>query len=151
MKTISRLSAWRRSLHYPAPIGIGLLLCMSSATFATTPAGGAASDVASAQARYDKERARCLSGTSGQEQATCLKEAGAALDLAKRNQMKDAPGTPYDKNAADRCGALPAADQPDCLSRARGEGQSSGSVKGGGVIRETVTIVPGAAASAPKP
>jgi hypothetical protein len=37
---------------------------------------------------------------------------------------------------------LPPADYDDCIRRAQGQGTVSGSVGGGGVVKETVTIVP---------
>lgn len=45
-------------------------------------------------------------------------------------------------NALQRCARLPAFYKTDCEARVRGEGQASGSVTGGGVLRETVTSMP---------
>ncbi len=92
-----------------------------------------------AQVRYEQERARCLSGESGQAQSTCLKEAGAALDAAKRGQLNDGDAK-YRRNAKERCKALSGDEMRDCIARAKGQSTSvSGSVKGGGILRETVT------------
>ncbi len=92
----------------------------------------------SAKAQYDAERARCMSGTTGQDQASCLRSAGAAYDAIRRGRLRD-PNTSYRANALDRCKNVAAADRADCESRVDGQGTSSGSVKDGGVIKETVT------------
>ena len=98
----------------------------------------AANDAAKSQ--YDAERMRCLSGTTGQDQASCLKSAGAAYDSAKQNRLNDAGN--YKANALERCKNQPAADRADCEARVDGAGTTSGSVKDGGIIRETVTPIP---------
>ncbi|MDQ6680569.1 MAG: hypothetical protein M3Y67_06345 [Pseudomonadota bacterium] len=111
---------------------------------------------AATQSQYQQDRAACMSGQSGQDQATCLKEAGAARAEARSGNLSDGQGS-LRRNARDRCNALTGADRSDCLARMKGEGTVSGSVKGGGMLREKVTIVPapssgtaGSAASAPK-
>lgn len=91
--------------------------------------------------RYQVERADCFNGRSNQDGATCLKEANAALAEGKKGKLS-ASGTPYQKNAAVRCQALPAADKGDCERRMRGEGSVSGSVESGGVLRELVVQTP---------
>jgi hypothetical protein len=115
---------------------IAAALCSAGAAFAADPPSAD-----SAKAQYDAERARCMSGTTGQDQASCLRSAGAAYESIKQNKLHD-PNTAYRDNAMTRCRALPASDQADCMSRVDGEGMKSGSVKGGGDIKETVTTVP---------
>lgn len=101
--------------------------------------GAATAAPSDAQARYEQERARCLSGESGQPQATCLKEAINALDAAKHGQLNDG-NAPYHKNAEQRCEVLTGGDRRDCIARVNGQSTTvSGSVKGGGILRETVT------------
>jgi hypothetical protein len=91
-----------------------------------------------AQQQYQRERAQCLRGESHQDKATCLKEAGAAYQEARRGglatQESQLPG-----NATQRCNAQPEADRADCVKRLTGAGSTEGSVKGGGVIRQTET------------
>jgi len=94
-----------------------------------------------AQLTYQKEAASCRGGTR-QDRATCMREAGAARDEARRGRLADR-GASYSKNAAQRCDALPDAERKDCLLRAQGQGKVSGSVDGGGIVRETVTRTPG--------
>lgn len=101
----------------------------------------AAGDLSEAQARYQRERADCLSGRSHQDRDTCLREAGAALQEARRGRSGD-EGTSYEQNRLARCERLPAGDREDCVRRMRGEGTVSGSVEGGGIYRELRTTVP---------
>jgi hypothetical protein len=110
-------------------------------TLAVMASAHAADPTDTAKAQYDAERARCMSGTTGQDQASCLRSAGAAYDSIKEGRLRD-PNTAYRNNALARCQSLPAGERADCISRVDGAGQSSGSVKGGGIITETVTPVP---------
>lgn len=94
-----------------------------------------------AQQRYKQERAHCLSGKSHQDRATCLREAGAALQEARRNRLETVGGASFEANATARCNAQPAADRAACVQRIVGAGSAQGSVEGGGLIREAVTPV----------
>jgi hypothetical protein len=94
---------------------------------------------ADAQRAYQQERAHCTSGKSHQDRATCLKEAGAAYDEARRGALSNAADADLANNATLRCEAQPAADRAACVQRLLGAGKSEGSVQGGGVIRETET------------
>ena len=93
-----------------------------------------------AQERYNQERARCNSGLSHQDRATCLQEAGAALQESRRGGLNTNSAT-LSGNATARCDAQPAADRAECIQRIQGAGAASGSVEGGGVIRKTETPV----------
>ena len=97
-------------------------------------------DLSGARARYQEERARCMQSAS-EDQKACLREAGAALQAARRGQL-DEDGTQFEKNRLTRCAYLPDADRPDCERRMRGEGTVSGSVESGGIYRELRTFVP---------
>ena len=112
---------------------------------ATAAATKPASDV---QARYEHERARCMSGRSGQAPDTCLKEAVNAREAATKGQLADGGGK-LRENAKDRCDVLAGAEKRDCMSRVKDKSNTieSGSVKGGGILRETVTIEPAAPAA----
>ena len=118
------------------------MLSIAAPVFAAAPPGEAAS-------RYEQERVRCLSGQSGQARETCLKEAGAARDAAKKGQLSDGNGR-LQKNAKDRCDALAGDDRRDCVARIQGASNTTqtGSVEGGGTIRETRTVEQAPAASA---
>ncbi len=94
-----------------------------------------------AQQRYNQERAHCMSGESGQDRASCLREARAALQEARRNRLQTGAGVNLEANATARCNAQPAADREACVQRILGAGTTRGSVAGGGLIREVETPV----------
>lgn len=127
-------------------VAAAILALSGASTMAAAAAATSAGDV---QARYEHERARCLSGQSGQAQDTCLKEAVNARDAAMKDQLADGDGK-LRKNAKERCDVLTGDERRDCMARVKGASNTveSGSVKGGGIIRETVTIEPAPAASA---
>ena len=100
-------------------------------------AGAAVAAKASeAQLLYQKERAVCMSGASNQDRATCLKEAGAALQEARRGNLSAGSENELGHNRLVRCNALPAQDREDCARRMQGEGVTTGSAQQGGVLRE---------------
>ncbi len=111
--------------------GLLLVLFVSSASLAAM----AASNLREANARYQAERAACINGQSNQDRATCLKEAGAALQESRRGHLSDDP-TADRQNALLRCNALPVDDRDACQRRIEGEGTTDGSVLQGGLLRE---------------
>jgi len=119
-------------------LGVG----MAQAAAPRTPA-------AEIQAQYEHERSVCLSGQSNQDRATCLQEAGAARNDARRGLLEESQRTDYRRNALERCRIFDGEDAKDCRARILGAGTTSGSVAGGGVLREVVTIEP--APPAPPP
>lgn len=120
-----------------AAVAFALCGAMSFDSHAAGPAAGSTASPA-AQARYQAEVAKCNNGTSNQDRATCMKEAGAALTEKKRGTLTE--GNPaYDQNAVARCNAMPAADQADCKARIQAPSAVEGSAQSGGVIRESVT------------
>ena len=124
------------------------MLTVAAALAATSAFAGEPVATNDAQALYLKEKAKCEAGNTTQDRATCLKEAGAALDQKKKGKL-DNSGSPV-ANATDRCNALPQKDRADCVARIVGPLSpnqrviSSGSVEGGGMIKETTTTNPGA-------
>lgn len=112
---------------------------------ALAPAAWAASSkaaVAEAQQQYKRERAHCLSGQSHQDRATCLREAGAAYQEARRGVLNGSSASAdYSRNATARCDAQPPADRQACVQRTMGAGSAEGSVEGGGIIRQIETPV----------
>lgn len=93
-----------------------------------------------AQSVYQQDRAACLSGQTNQDRATCLREAGAALQEARRGGLEDGDRQ-FERNRLLRCDRQPPEDRADCVRRMNGEGFTSGSVEGGGIYRELVTPV----------
>ncbi|HWI78794.1 MAG TPA: hypothetical protein VNS31_06325 [Ramlibacter sp.] len=110
---------------------------------AVVPAAWSAGNKATseAQRQFQQERAYCLSGQSQQDRATCLKEADNAYAEARRGALNNSGGANFSQNAVERCKAQPAADQDACVQRIMGAGSTEGSVKGGGLLRETQTPV----------
>lgn len=110
---------------------------------AVVPAAWSAGNKAmsEAQRQYQEERAYCMSGQSQQDRATCLKEATNAYGEARRGALGNSGSANFSQNAVERCKAQPAADQDACVQRIMGAGATQGSVKGGGLLRETETRV----------
>lgn len=104
---------------------------------------------AEAQQRYQTDVERCRSGQSSQDQQTCLREAGAALQEARRNRL--VTGTPtFDENQRARCDRLSGTERDDCM-RLMSDPNAvvHGSIEGGGIIRETTITVPAEPGYAP--
>jgi hypothetical protein len=109
-------------------------------TTALAPAWAAGKAVPSAAGTtYQQERSRCLRGESHQDRATCLREAGAAYDEARRGGLGGASGADLSRNATQRCEAQPPQDRQACVQRILGAGSAQGSVEGGGLLRQTET------------
>jgi hypothetical protein len=93
-----------------------------------------------ARQNYQQERAACLK-LAGDERKTCLREAGAALQEARKGTL--ATGGEFEQNAFIRCEVHKIAlDRTLCERRMRGEGTVTGSVEGGGILRELTVTVP---------
>ena len=91
-----------------------------------------------AQERYAQERQKCMTNNTQDSQATCLREAGAALQASRNGQLTGAAGS---EAATQRCTVFKdAAEQAECVRRVQ-NAPASGSVPGGGVLRESTTTV----------
>ncbi len=112
----------------------GALLCTANAS--------AASVAAQAQARYQRDMAVCNGGQSNQDLATCRLEARNALAEARRGGLTAAAPDQYQSNALQRCSVFKGADRGDCEDRMRAQGNIQGSVAAGGILRESVKVVP---------
>ena len=134
--------------HHFQALPLGVLLSAVCLCGSAVAGSGARAGAESAVSRYQQERALCLSGKSSQDQKTCLKEAGASLQAAKARDLKSPTSDAETANARKRCEAFSGADKETCLARID-DGTKSGSVKGGGELREYREVVPGTAASAP--
>ncbi|MCD6079243.1 MAG: hypothetical protein K0R89_3187 [Ramlibacter sp.] len=111
-----------------------------AATVLAASAWAAGPPASPAESNYQGERARCLAGQTSQARDTCLKEAGAAYEEARRHQLGAADSADLQRNATQRCEAQPEADRAACVQRILG-GTAEGSVGGGGLIRRTETPV----------
>jgi len=143
------IHASRYSLH---PTGRALLATALLSLLAGT-AGAAPKASSTGEQVYQQERAACLDGSSPQDRATCLKEAGAARAEARRGTLDNGERAgQLQRNALKRCAAVAVADRSDCERLASGEGQRSGSVAEGAIVKTIVTRtvgpVPAASAAA---
>jgi len=119
-----------------------VLLLLSALLFSSVTAHAAEPSLqADARKVYQYDRADCMSGLAGQDKNTCLREAGAALNEAKSGKLAD-PDTDFERNRLMRCSYLRDPDRTYCVRRMNGEGTVSGSVEGGGILRELVVTVP---------
>ena len=128
-----------------AAVRLAMVRCTTALALlgSLAPAGAAGPPkLSAAETTYQQERGRCLRNESGQDRATCLKEAGAAYQEARRDGLRKAPGTDLARNATQRCQAQPSADRDACVQRVLGVGSTHGSVTGGGLIRQTETPAP---------
>jgi hypothetical protein len=116
-------------------------LCAIAALLGATAAVAADAPKSSdAQATYTRDRAECMKKAEGEGRATCLREAGAALQESRRGGLSNEQAQ-LEKNRLARCDAQPAKDRDECVRRMN-EGTTTGSVKDGAVVRELRTVVP---------
>lgn len=121
--------------------GAVALLAVSAAT-AQVASGTTGID---ASGNFSQEVEACRTGRTPQAQATCLEEARNARADKQRGVLQH-QGTDHQANAMARCDVLSGEDKAACQARVMGYGSTSGSVAGGGVLREVETVVlpPGA-------
>ena len=106
-------------------------------------AEAASATAGSPEALYQSERADCLAGRTQQDQKTCLHEAVAARDAARKGLLTTETPQVLRDNLMQRCQAQPeGADRAVCERMAQGEGTVTGSVAAGGELRELTTVVP---------
>jgi hypothetical protein len=125
-----------RSRKSLVSFGVAALLAVTAATAQVT-AGPTAID---ATGHYEKEVQACLSGQTQQDRDTCLREARNAQAEKKRGALDNAGGQ-CEANKVARCEPLAGEEKAACQARMMGYGSTSGSVSGGGVLREVETVV----------
>jgi hypothetical protein len=86
--------------------------------------------------------ARCPYGIAQDGTHNCMSKAEFDITSSRQAALDSDPAQ-YMRNALMRCESLKGDDRSDCMSRIRGAGTVSGSVEGGGLYRELVTIIPG--------
>ena len=121
------------------PFVAASLLAMTAAT-AQVAGGAAGSTGIDATGSYSSEVQACRSGRTQQDIDTCLREARNAQAERQRGTLAAGSG-PLDANAMARCEPLAGEDKAACQARVMGYGSTSGSVAGGGVLREVETVV----------
>jgi len=86
---------------------------------------------------------RYVDSSGGKDPA--LREAGAARAEAKRGVLgKDDNPAEFERNRLARCDRHTGEDRELCIRRMNGEGTITGSVEGGGILRELHVTVPAA-------
>jgi len=116
--------------------------CVLAASLALASLAAGAAPRSDAQATFQRDRAACLGKTVGEARATCLREAAAALQEARRGGLDDANAdgnAQFERNRLLRCERQPVEDREDCVRRMNGEGTTTGTVEGGGILRELTT------------
>lgn len=93
-----------------------------------------------ASGNYQQEVRVCHDEMQREDRVTCLREARNALAEKRRGALGNA-GSNFEANALARCDAHTGEDRLACQARIRGQGTTSGSVAGGGVLREIETIM----------
>jgi len=130
----------------PLRLGAGLalfgataVLAMASAT-AQVAAGFTGAD---ASGSTSSERASCMAGKTQQARDTCLTEVRNAAADKQSGKIDSQPLDSYAANRMKRCETFQPGteDRAACIARMQGEGEASGNVAGGGVVREVETIV----------
>jgi len=100
-----------------------------------------AEPMAQARADYQKQKADCLNGQTSEGKKTCLREAAAAFNDAKSGRLNKTNGN-FEQNATARCQVFKNEDDRDLCERRQREGSVTGSVAGGGDLRELTVRVP---------
>lgn len=102
-----------------------------------------ATDSSTGRDRYRQEMAACDSPTVGSNRANCRREAENAYAEFKRGHLVNEHNmSEYQINALRRCEVHKGDDRQDCEARIRGDANIDGSVESGGILRESVRIVP---------
>jgi len=136
--------------HALSALALGLGLALGASGAMAAGAAGAATNT-DIETRYRIDVERCNTGQTNQDKATCLREAGAARDEARRSRLTNANES-YRQNETARCQALPVEQRDECMLQMSGQNTTTqGSVGAGGVLRETTIEVPGTPVPAPAP
>ena len=117
----------------------------SSSTSSSTATSGAAArpeePLLDNSGNYRQEVQACREGRTAEDRATCLKEARNAAADKRRGVLANRGD--FQANALARCDAHRVAiDKEACRERMLGEGGLSGSVAGGGLLRELEVTLP---------
>lgn len=125
-----------RSRKSLVSFGVATLLAMTAAT-AQVATGTTGID---ASGSYQQEVNACMTGKTQQDRDTCLREARNAQADKKRGVLDNA-GAKFESNASARCDVLMGEEKAACQARVMGYGNTTGSVAGGGLLREVETVV----------
>jgi hypothetical protein len=120
--------------------GVCALLAVGAATAQVATAMTPGSGMIDNSGSYRSEVNACLSGHTQQDRADCLREARNA-QADKQRGVLDTQGD-VQANAMTRCDVFTTGeDKAACQARVMGMGPIEGSVAGGGLLRESETVV----------
>lgn len=133
----SRLNRLGKGVSY---FGLTALLAFTAATAQVAPLDSTGLD---SSGNPRSELATCNSGSTQQDRAACAAEVRNAN--AEKRAGKLGNGTDYTANAMRRCEVFKdSEDAAACRARIEAQATLDGSVSGGGVIRQSETVVPAA-------
>lgn len=118
-------------------LGVSALFAVTLATAQVGVVGDTGID---SSGNYQQERGWCMVNTMGEDRVTCLKNSAAA-QAEKRRGTLDNKGGDFNANAMRRCDVFAGEDRAACHARVQGYGSGSGSVQGGGIIKQVETVV----------
>jgi hypothetical protein len=124
-----------------SPVKTLLFVALSAAALGASAAEPRAGASTARSSTLSQERAAC-DNPGVEDRKACLREAGAAAYEARRGTLGQ-ENTDFERNNLARCSYHKIAeDREYCERRMRGEGTVSGSVQGGGLLRELTVTVP---------
>src|SRR5690625_3467985 len=119
-----------------------LMLAAASIIGLTAFPQAASSQSSSAQQAYEEAVAYYRSGEPGIDVENCLRDAGAALQEARRQGNGDVSAN-FEENQRARCDGLSGSQRQDCLELlSASDVDIQGSVEGGGILRQRTITVP---------
>ena len=135
-KNSSSTSSSRKSVFYFAAVAL-LAVTAAGAQVNTGTTG------IDASGSFQQEMNACMTGRTQQDKDTCMREARNAQADKSRGVLDTNTSNKNElrANAMARCNALSGEDKTACELRIDGYGNTSGSVAGGGVVRQVETVV----------
>ncbi|MDO8906513.1 hypothetical protein [Hydrogenophaga sp.] len=128
-------------------LAVGAAMLVASVASAQSGAGSARSSI---EATYQRDRAACMASDAQHERTSCLREAGAVRAEAMRGARRGGESEEMlTRNALERCKRQSGEQQAICERMVRGEGSTTGSVEGGGMIRELTIMEPARSVNPP--
>lgn len=120
-------------------------LTVAHANGATGATGATGNTGLDTSGNYQQEMQACRQGRTAQDRATCMEEAREARKARRQGALVTPSESSMGANARARCEGMSSADMAACHARMMGYGRTSGSVMGGGMLREldVVEMQPG--------
>lgn len=133
MNQIQTLRAPLRAL-----VAAGALAVAAAAAMAQGPV-----DRSAIEAQFKLDRQVCLSGQTMQaSRSACLYDARLAREAALRGELGGESRVALERNRVLRCDAIPDDSEDECVRALNGEGEVTGSVEQGVIVRELIVVEP---------